>query len=503
MEAIWENLKTQFASYTPNLLGALTVLVIGWILALIVSAAVKGILARVSVDNRLAKWLAGPDSQKAVPAEDWASRAVFYFLMMFVLVAFFTTLKLNIVTEPITKLIESFTAYLPRLIGAGALILVAWVIALVLKRVVGGALTAVRLDERLGGAQGSTAKPEASITKSLSEAVYWLVFVLFLMPILETLQMKSLLEPLNALFNKAFGYVPNVLAAGFTLLVGWFIARVVHRIVSSFLASLGADSLASRWGFASVLGKQKLSEILGLLLYFLILVPVLVGALNALQLDAITKPASEMLGKIFGLLPSITGAALVLIIAYVIGKVVGGIVTNLLSGLGFNNVLVKLGLSRHALEGNRSPAHVVGTLILVVIMLFATAEASTLLGFVSLKLKIEEFIEVSGHIMMGLFMFGLGLLLAQLIASAISSSDSPNAKRLAFAARMAVTALVGAMSLRQMGLANDIVNLAFGLTLGALALAAGLAFGLGGRDTAGETVKEWKAELKSNRRNEN
>ena len=99
-------------------------------------------------------------------------------------------------------------------------------------------------------------------------------------------------------------------------------------------------------------------------------------------------------------------------------------------------------------------------------------------------------------------MFGLGLLLAQLVASAISSSDSPNAKRLAFAARTAITALVGAMSLRQMGLANDIVNLAFGLTLGALALAAGLAFGLGGRESAGDTVKEWRAELKSSRRND-
>ncbi|HXI15167.1 MAG TPA: hypothetical protein VNM48_02265, partial [Chloroflexota bacterium] len=48
----------------------------------------------------------------------------------------------------------------------------------------------------------------------------------------------------------------------------------------------------------------------------------------------------------------------------------------------------------------------------------------------------------------------------------------------------------------QMGLANEIVNLAFGLLLGAIALATGLAFGLGGRDVAGEEVRGWRDAVK-------
>ena len=49
------------------------------------------------------------------------------------------------------------------------------------------------------------------------------------------------------------------------------------------------------------------------------------------------------------------------------------------------------------------------------------------------------------------------------------------------------------MALRQMGLAEDIVNLAFALVLGALALAAAMAFGLGARDAAGRQVERWIA----------
>ena len=88
-----------------------------------------------------------------------------------------------------------------------------------------------------------------------------------------------------------------------------------------------AYALAPEHGLAASLGKQKLSGVLSLVLYFVILVPVMIIALSALQLDAITKPASEMLGKIMSSLPSITGAAIVLLLAVVIGKVVSGIVT--------------------------------------------------------------------------------------------------------------------------------------------------------------------------------
>lgn len=53
------------------------------------------------------------------------------------------------------------------------------------------------------------------------------------------------------------------------------------------------------------------------------------------------------------------------------------------------------------------------------------------------------------------------------------------------------------MALRQIGVASDIVNLAFGLLLGAIAVAIALAFGLGGRDVAREQVKEWLDSFKS------
>jgi hypothetical protein len=89
-----------------------------------------------------------------------------------------------------------------------------------------------------------------------------------------------------------------------------------------------------------------------------------------------------------------------------------------------------------------------------------------------------------------LVVFAIGLYLANLASSAIETSAATHASLLALAARVSIIVLAGAMALRQMGVANDIINMAFGLLLGAVALAVALAVGLGARDVAGREVEE-------------
>jgi len=492
MQEMIEQLRQQFAVFGPNLLAGLAVLVLGWFVAIVVSFGVRKLLGKTSVDNKVAKWMSGPETKTPVQIEQWIGKAVFYLIMLVVLIAFFSTIKLTIVSEPLNSLLQPILAYLPRLIGATVLLLVAWLLATVMKKVIAGALRATKLDEKLAGAATEGSKP-MPLSQTFGDVVYWLVFLIFLPLILQALDLQALLEPVTTLFNKVFAFLPNIISAAAIALVGWFIARIVQRLVQSLLASAGVDRLSEKWGLAGSLGKQRLSGVIGLVIYFVILVPVLISALAALQLDAITKPASDMLGKIMAALPNIIGASIVVLIAIVTGKVVSGIVTNLLAGVGFNNVLVKLGLAKQPAEGRQAPAAVVGMLVMGLIILLASVTAADMLGFQAVGVLIKDLIVFAGHILMGVLIFGLGLLLAQVVAKGISTSDSRNARRLAMVARVVILALAGAMALRQTGVADDIVNLAFGLTLGAAAIAFALAFGLGGRDQAARTLEEWRA----------
>ena len=206
-----------------------------------------------------------------------------------------------------------------------------------------------------------------------------------------------------------------------------------------------------------------------------------------------------MLNTFLAAVPNIFAAAVVLAISYVVGRLVAALVSSLLAGLGFNSLPVRLGMGSGTptAVGQRTPSEIVGTLVLVAIMLFATVEALRLLGFLVLADLLAEFIQLGGQILLGLIIFAVGLYLANLAERVIRASGTTNAGLLALAARVAILVLVGAMALRQMGLANEIVNLAFGLLLGAVAVAAVIAFGFGGREIAGRMLERWAQRLEA------
>ncbi len=110
--------------------------------------------------------------------------------------------------------------------------------------------------------------------------------------------------------NQILRFLPNLFAAGLILGIGWFIARIVQRILTNLLVAIRADRLSERVGLAPVLGTQRLSGVLGLVVYILILIPVLIAALNALALEATTRPASNMLTMILEAIPAIFAAML-------------------------------------------------------------------------------------------------------------------------------------------------------------------------------------------------
>jgi hypothetical protein len=488
-QAKWK--ESALMNAIPNLLGALLVFVIGWVIALIVAAATRRLLRRAKLDNKLAYWMAGKETSADIPIETWAGKGVFYAIMLLVLVAFFYTLHLPGIADPLNLIVSNIITYLPRILAAVLLLLLAWLVATVFRRVIATAMRGFKLDERLGDAVGGEEKGKVLLSQTLSEAVYWLTFLFFLPAILGALDIRAILDPVTVMFDRFFAYLPQIFGAGVILLVGWFVARIVQRLVAGLLVSAGADTASERWGLAKSLGKLKLSGLIALVIYYLILLPVVIAALNALQLDAITKPASDMLARIMDMLPAIFGAVLVMFIAFVVGRLVAGIVSNVLAGAGFNGVLVKLGLSKQAKEGDYSTSAMAGKLALIIVLVLASIEAANLLGFSTLAGLIRDFVVWGGHILLGLIIFALGLLLANWVAGVVRSSDSPQAPLLSMAARIVILLLAGAMALRQMELANDIVNIAFGLVIGSVAVAVAIAFGLGGRDSAARLLNDW------------
>ncbi len=497
MQDIINQINQLMRDYIPNLIGAMAILVVGWLVALLVAAVVRGGLRRTTLDKRLARWIAGEEGAKGVDVGKWFGKCVFYIIIIFVLIAFFQALGLTLITEPLNRLLTQVFQFAPQLFAAGLLLVIAWVLASVLRLVVSRVLSATRIDERLGSQVGLEEKRRVPLTKSLADTIYWLVLLLFLPAILNALALEGLLAPVQGMINKILGFLPNVFTAGLILGIGWFLARIVQRIVTNLLVAIGADRLSDSVGLSPVLGTQRLSGILGLVLYVLILIPVLVAALNALALEAITQPASNMLNTLLGALPAIFAATMVVTLAYVVGRVAAGLITNLLTGAGFNSILTRLGLADEPAPGERTLSEIVGYLFLVGIMLFASIEGARQLGFVLLAELIAQFTVFAGQVILGLVIFAIGLYLGNVASRAVAGSGMAQARLLAIAARLSIVVLAGAMALRQMGLASEIITLSFGLLLGSIAVGLAIALGLGGRDIAAQELGQWVKSMKS------
>jgi hypothetical protein len=486
-EYVQEMVK-QLWAYVPNLIGAILILVAGWVLALAVAAIIRGILRRTSLDQRIAKWLLGAERAKEANIEEAAGKVVFYLVLVLVLVAFFQALGLTLATQPLNEMLTQVFQFVPRLVGAILLLLVAWLVASGMRLLVTRAVSAAKLDERLREGAG-TEKP---LSKSLGDIVYWLVFLLFLPAVLGALKLEGLLTPVSRMTEQFLAFLPNVFGAVVIVLLGWFVARIVQRVITSLLAAVGTDALSERVGLAKVLGGKTLSQALGLVVEVLILVPVAIAALNALQLEAVTRPASDMLDVILGAVPAIFAAALILLFSYLVGRLVAGVVTNLLAGVGFNSILVRLGVTKSERgEGKKTPSDVAGYAVIVLVMLFAVLESARVLGFGGLAGLVAELTVFAGQVLLGLLILAVGLWLANLAARAIRGTEKPQAGTLALVARVAILVLSASIALRQMGLGDEIIGLAFGLLVGAAAVAAALAFGLGGRDFAARKLDEW------------
>jgi hypothetical protein len=482
MTTMWDAVQAGLGNHIPALLGALAILVLGWLIALLVRAGVRKGLGLLGVNARFTQ-LTGQtvDIEKAVGV------ALFWFVLLFTLTAIFNSLDLGLVSAPFAALLTKLLEYVPRLLAGLILALIAWLLASLVRKIVTKALSKTTLDEKLSEHAGM-----APISDGLSQALFWLIILLFVPAVLSALQMDGLMDPFREMVAKFLDIVPNIVAALVIGGVGWILATVLRNLTSNLLRTAGSDKIGRQVGLSEAV---KLSNAIGLVVFVAVFLPALIAALDALKIEAISKPATDMLSMFFEAVPHIIAAGLILVITWLVASFASRLLASLLSTMGFDNLPQHAGLA-HAFKKTTASVFV-GYVVLFFAMLFATIEAANQLGFTHVSNLIDTFIRFGGDVLLGSMILIIGFWLANLAYDAIDRASGPNTKGLARIGRVAIMALVIALGLRAMGIADDIVNLAFGLTLGSVAVAIALSFGLGGREAAGKLTEQWLTKFRS------
>lgn len=474
-----------------SILAAILILILGWIIAKLIVSGVNKFMKKNKFINE--KVINQFGEKNALMTVDFICKAVYYLLMLFVLIAAFQVLGLSIITQPLNSLLSVTFAYLPQLLGAAILLLAAWVIATLLKKAVLAFFNRTKIDEKVED-QVDSGREKVKFSSTIAELLYWAVFVLFLPAILSALSLNGLLLPIQNMVDMFLGFIPSLFAAALLLVIGYFIAKLCRNIITNFLRALKVDNFGRKSGLTVEDDNKSLSEILGMVVYIIILIPVIISALNVLGLESIAKPATDMLAKIFTFIPVLLSAFFIVAFAWFIGKMVGELTTSLLGKIGFNRVLPLIGIK----DSKINLAQLAGKLVMILIVVVAALEAAELLGFSTLSGLIEQLVILAGNILVGVVIVGLGLYIANLAADLIKKSGAKNAGTLALVARIGVLVLAISMGLSQMGLASNIITLAFICLAGSLAVSFAIAFGIGGRDLAAKKLAELEIKMKQN-----
>ncbi len=460
------------------ILGAIIILIVGWIVVNFIANKLGQLLMK---NERIKTFASKFTEEKNGEAKivNVIVKLVVFILFIFVINAALDALNLRVVAEPLNRFLGPIFAFLPKLLAAGIVFIVGFVIATVVKMVVQKAGEKFGLDKRV-----EEVEKAGSLTKALADIAFWVVLFFFLPMILSTLELSSVLMPLQNMIDKILGMLPNIITAVIVLLIGWFIAKKLKEATASILASAGADRLLKQDENDTL----KISEILSLLVYVFILIPVIAASLQIVGLKSLADPVSDMIAQILNFVPVLFSAGIVVFIAYFLGKIIGDIVTGVIAKLNVEKGLKKLGILAEQSELNI--AKIVGQLVFVLIVFFAALQASELLGFAQIVDLANQFIVLFSKVLLGLVIIAIGFYVAQLVASLIVKQNTKSAKLLANISRVIIVFVALAMGLGQMGLADDIIKMAFGFTLGAVAIAAAIAFGVGGRHEAARLLEK-------------
>ncbi|OFI36718.1 hypothetical protein BIU82_11575 [Arthrobacter sp. SW1] len=396
--------------------------------------------------------------------------------------------------------IESFDwAGMAQKVAIALIILIlTWLLAKVIKWAISKLVGRFKALQR----QGSDGQ---QLGDSLGKVAALIVWLFGLVAILQVFALSAVLAPVQDLLGKVMGFIPNLIGAGIIFFIGYMIAKIVRQLVTTALGTVDFSKLTARFrrgetaeGHAAATPGQavpghaapgqasaqeqnaRIVSIIGNLLFAVIIIVVGISALQVLGIAAISDPAQQMLTMIMNAIPQIIAALILLALGYVIAKFIGTILESTLQGVGADSLAHKWRI----LPADQSASSIVALLVKIAIMLFFGIMAARQLNLPEVTAILNQILALGGSVLFGGLIIAAGFLIANIVASILGPGTAGTV------VRWATIALFVAMGLKYMGLADSIINMAFGAVVIGGALAAALAFGLGGREAAARTLQK-------------
>jgi small-conductance mechanosensitive channel len=206
--------------------------------------------------------------------------------------------------------------------------------------------------------------------------------------------------------------------------------------------------------------------------------------------DTLFQPLQNALSTFLSYLPQLIGAIVILIIGYIVAKVLQAVVGRVLQAIGFDGWMEKGGIKQFfdRAETNQTPVSILGQLVFWFVFIIALTMAADALGIPQVSVILGQLIAYIPSIIAAVLILILAALLANFVSGIVRGATGSGL--LASVAQYAIIVYAVFAAITELGIAVELTAPTFLIVLGAVALGAAIAFGLGGREVAQDILQK-------------
>jgi small-conductance mechanosensitive channel len=197
------------------------------------------------------------------------------------------------------------------------------------------------------------------------------------------------------------------------------------------------------------------------------------------------------LDAFFAFIPQLLGAIVLLVVGYIVAKILQAVVSRVLKAVGFDGWMERGGIKQFfkRAQTRETPATVLGKLVFWFVFIITITMAADALGIQQVSQVLAQLIAYIPSIIAAILILILAALLANFLSGIVRGATDNDI--LANIARYAIIVYAVFAALTELGIAVQLTAPTFLIVLGAVALAAAIAFGWGGRDVAKDLIERY------------
>lgn len=340
------------------------------------------------------------------------------------------------------ELLKALGQRLPTIGAALAVLVIGWIVALILRKATFAGLRRTRVDDKIAEAIGVETGGDHGdrIERIIASIVYYIAIAVMFVVFFNVLGIEAITHPLVTMLNGFAGAVPFVIKAALIGLAGIIGAMLVRSVIVKVLQKLKFDERVgtllpelekpaaeeapkAKKGKKEAPAKASLSQTIGNVAYWFILAITAVPVIEALQIGVLAKPLASALETVTTYFPRVLGAAVILILGYVLARVLRAATSGILSRIGLDRALSKLGLGK-ALEGH-SVSGLLGTVVFALVLVQSTVSALGRLQIDEISrpatLALEQVYGYAPKLFVGALLLAVGVVLARVVGNLAAS----------------------------------------------------------------------------------